>query len=219
MKPPFKCSILKNLKNKIWPTDCIKQRQIIKNYIQNIQNQILISTPPQQLRIIASHTFNIKNRIHAIDHILEKSKNDKLNKLTFKSTPLKVKKFILLNQTKFLNVSKLPIYKIIKIKISNKNKKLLNINISIDEILQYMFLNFIDVLIEDELKSEIFAYRHKRDKRMVIAAIYSKLNKIEYLEQMHISLIKIRKYSNNILYDKILKHYLFPKCYKFLLKR
>jgi hypothetical protein len=82
-----------------------------------------------------------------------------------------------------------------------------------------MFLNFIDVLIEDELKSEIFAYRHKRDKRMAIAAIYSKLNKIEYLEQMHISLIKIRKYSNNILYDKILKHYLFPKCYKFSLKR
>ena len=38
----FKRSILEDLKGEKWPTDCIKKRKAINDYVQSVQNQILL---------------------------------------------------------------------------------------------------------------------------------------------------------------------------------
>jgi retron-type reverse transcriptase len=192
---------------------------VIENYVKNVQNQILISKKNNQFNIIASHVFNIKNRIYVIDKLLKKLDDNNLDRLNCKSNFSKTQKFVLLKQTKFLNISKLTIYKKIRTIKTNKKNKLLNTNELIDKVLQNMFLNFLDVRIEDILKSEIYGFRKGRDARMIIGKVYSKLKQMKYLEQLYISSIKIKKYFNNVLQNTILKQYSFPKCYIFLLKR
>jgi hypothetical protein len=58
---------------------------------------------------------------------------------------------------------------------------------SIDKVLQRMFLNFLDVLIEEDLKPEVFAYRKRRDAGMAVASVYAKLNRAKYIEQIFFS--------------------------------
>lgn len=214
-------SILKDLKNKTWPTDCTIKRKAVKAYIQNVQNQTLIVKKKCQLNFISSHFFNIKNRIFAIDSIFNESKSRSYNQVGFRTSTSKVYKFILLNQTKLSNLSKLPQHKVILVEIprTNNHKKSLCLSMPVDKILQCMFLNFLDVIIEDKLKSNVFAFRKGRNARMAAAAVYFKLSQAQYLEQICVCSIKIKKCFDTIRHDKILEHYWFPKDYKFLLVR
>jgi retron-type reverse transcriptase len=202
-------SILKDLKNKTWPTDCTIKRKAVKAYIQNVQNQTLIVKKKCQLNFISSHFFNIKNRIFAIDSIFNESKSRSYNQVGFRTSTSKVYKFILLNQTKLSNLSKLPQHKVILVEIpkTNNHKKSLCLSMPVDKILQCMFLNFLDVIIEDKLKSNVFAFRKGRNARMAAAAVYFKLSQAQYLEQICVCSIKIKKCFDTIRHDKILEHY------------
>lgn len=55
----LKLSILNGLNSGKWPTDCIKKRKFIKNYVQSVQNQILFYDREQQLNFITKHVFDI----------------------------------------------------------------------------------------------------------------------------------------------------------------
>jgi retron-type reverse transcriptase len=80
-------------------------------------------------------------------------------------------------QTKLSNLSKLPSCKVVTVEISKteKAKRLLGISMPIDKVLQRMFLTFLDVIIEEKLKPEVFAYRKGRDAKMAVATVYSKV--------------------------------------------
>jgi RNA-directed DNA polymerase len=102
---------------------------------------------------------------------------------------------------------------------TNGSRKSLGVSMPIDKVLQHMFLNFLDVLVEEKLKPEIFAYRKGRNARMAVASVYSKLNQIKYIKQMCIRSIHIEKCFDNIFHSQIIEQYLFPKRYSFLLFR
>jgi len=98
-------------------------------------------------------------------------------------------------------------------------KRSLGISMPIDKILQRMFLNFLEVLIEEELTSEVFACRKGRDARMAVASVYVKLNRAKYIEQMCVCSVDIEKCFDNFFHDPIKKQCPFPKSYNFLLCR
>ena len=79
----FKCSILDDLKNDTWPTNCLAKRKVIKDYFKNKQNQILISKKEQQLSLIAVYVFDIRNRISAIDTVFNGSKSSNYNQVGY----------------------------------------------------------------------------------------------------------------------------------------
>ena len=116
-----------------------------------------------------------------------------------------------------MNISELPPCKIVMVEIpkANGGKKLLGISMPIDKVLQQMFLNYLDVLIEHDLKPEVFAYRKGRDARMAVASVYTKLNRTKYLEQMCLCSVDIE----NFFHHQIVEQYPFPKSYDFLLFR
>ena len=107
----------------------------------------------------------------------------------------------------------------VEIPKANGGKKSLGISMPIDKVLQQMFLHFLDVLIEEELKSEVFAYRKGRDARMAVASVYAKLNRAKYIEQMCLCSIDIEKCFDNLFHHQIMEQYPFPKSYDFLLSR
>jgi retron-type reverse transcriptase len=216
-----KRSILEDLKGGKWPTDCIIKRKAVNNYVQNVQNHILRYKKEQQLDFITSHVFDIKNRIFAIDAVFTESKSSSYGQVDYSDLTLKSHKFVLLEQTKLANVSRLPACKIIMVEIpkTSRGKKSLGISMPIDKVLQRMFLNFLDVLVEEKLKPEVFAYRKGRDARMAVASVYSKLNRAEYIEQMCICSVDIEKCFDNIFHSQIVEQYPFPKKYSFLLFR
>ena len=217
----FKCSILEDLKGDKWPTDCIIKRKAIKDYVQRVQNQILLCKGEQRLDLVAANTFDIRNRIFSIDKIFSESKSSNYGLVGYNDLILKSHKFVLLEQTKLINLSKLPPCKIVMVEIpkANGGKRSLGISMPIDKVLQRMFLNFLDVLVEDELKPEVFVYRKGRDARMAVASVYAKLNRAKYIEQMCVCSVDIEKCFDNFLHDQIIKQYPFPKSYSFLLRR
>jgi retron-type reverse transcriptase len=217
----LKRSILEDLKGEIWPTDCIKQSKFIHDYVQSIQNQILFCKREQQLDFLACHVFDIRNRIFSIDKVFNKSKSSSYNQVGYSDLNLKSHKFILLEQTKLMNLSELPSCKIVKVEIpkTNGGKRSLGISMPIDKVLQQMFLNYLDVLIEEKLKPEVFAYRKGRDARMAVASVYTKLNRIKYLKQMCLCSVDIEKCFDNFCHHQIVEQYPFPKSYAFLLFR
>jgi len=217
----YKCSILEDLKGEKWPTDCIIKRKAIKDYLQNVQNQILTYKREQRLDFIASHVFDIRNRIFAIDTVFIESKSRSYNQVGYSDLTLKAHKFVLLKQTKFTNLAKLPSCKVVMVEISmlNRDKRPFGINMPIDKVLQRMFLIFLDVLVEEKLKPEIFAYRKGRYVRMAVASAYAKLNRVKYLEQMCLCSVDIEKCFDNILHSQIIEQYPFPKSYSFLFSR
>jgi hypothetical protein len=182
----FKRSILENLKGRKWPTDCIKKRKIINDYVQSVQSQILFCKREQRLDFIIFNVFDVRNRIFSIDKVFNDSKNGSYCQVGYSDLILKYHKFDLLSQTKLINISKLPPCKIVMVEISKASgdKKSLGISMPVDKVLQQMFLNYLDVLIEEELKPEVFAYRKGRDARMAVASVYSKLSRAKYIEQM-----------------------------------
>ena len=145
----LKCSILEDLKGDKWPTDCIKKRKAINEYVQKVQNQILHCKGEQQLEFIASQMFDIRNRIFSIDKVFNDSKSSSYGQVGYSDLTLKCHKFILLEQTKLTNISKLPPCKIVMVEIpkANEGKRSLGINMPIDKVLQQMFLNFFIFLI------------------------------------------------------------------------
>ena len=217
----FKCSILEDLKGDKWPTDCIQKRKAIHQYVQKVQNQILRYKGEQQLEFIASQVFDIRNRIFSIDKVLNDSKSSSYGQVGYSDLTLKCHKFILLKQTKLTNLSKLPSCKIVMVEIpkANGGKRSLGINMPVDKVLQRMFLNFLDVLIEEDLKPEVFAYRKGRDARMAVASVYAKLNRAKYIEQICLCSIDIEKCFDNFFHHQIIEQYPFPKNYSFLLSR
>ena len=217
----FKRSILADLKGEKWPTDCIKKRKAINDYVQSVQNQILRYKGEQQLEFIASQVFDIRNRIFSINKVFNESKSSCYDQVGYSDLTLKFHKFILLKQTKLTNLSKLPPCKIVMVEIpkANGGKRLLGISMPVDKVLQRMFLNFLDVLIEGELKPEVFAYRKGRDARMAVASVYAKLNRVKYIEQMCLCSVDIEKCFDNFFHHQIIEQYPFPKNYSFLLSR
>lgn len=217
----LKCSILEDLKGNKWPTDCITKRKAIKDYVRCVQNEILLCKREQQLDLVAANVFDLRNRIISIDKIYSGSKSSSYNLVGYSDLVLKSHKFVLLEQTKLTNLSKLPPCKIVMVKIpkANGEKRSLGISMPIDKVLQRMFLNFLDVLIEDELKSEVFGYRKGRDARMAVACVYAKLTRAKYIEQMCVCSVDIEKCFDSFLHDQIKKQYPFPKSYSFLFDR
>lgn len=217
----LKRSILENLKGDKWPTDCLIKRKSINDYVQNVQNQILRCKREQRLDFIISHVFDIRNRIFSIDNVLNKAKSSSYDQVGYSDLIRKSDKFVLLKQTKLINLSKLPPCKVVMVEIpkANGGKRSLGINMPVDKVLQRMFLNFLDVLIEEELKPEVFAYRKGRDARMAVASVYAKLNRAKYLEQMCLCSVDIEKCFDNFFHHQIVEQYPFPKEYLFLLRR
>ena len=134
---------------------------------------------------------------------------------------MKSDKFVLLEQTKLTNISKLPPCIIILVEIPKANgaRRSLGISMPVDKVLQRMLLNFLDVLVEEKLKPEVFAYRKGRDARMAVASVYSKLNRAKCIKQISICSVDIEKCFDNIFHNKIVEQYPFPKRYSFLLFR
>lgn len=134
---------------------------------------------------------------------------------------MKSDKFVLLEQTKLTNISKLPPCIIVMVEIpkASRARRSLGIRMTVDKVLQRMLLNFLDVLVEEKLKPEVFAYRKGRDARMAVASVYSKLNRAKYIEQISICSVDIEKCFDNIFHNKIVEQYPFPKRYSFLLFR
>ena len=217
----FKRSILEDLKGEKWPIDCIKKRKAINDYVQSMQNQILLCKREQRLEFIASHVFDIKNRIFSIDKVFNKSKSSSYSQVGYSDLTLKSHKFILLKQTKLTSLSELPPCKVVMVEIpkANRGKRPLGISMPIDKVLQQMFLNFLDVLVEEELKPEVFAYRKGRDARMAVASVYTKLNRAKYIKQMCLCSVDIEKCFDNFFHNQIIEQYPFPESYGFLLSR
>jgi RNA-directed DNA polymerase len=107
----------------------------------------------------------------------------------------------------------------VEIPKANGSKRSLGISMPVDKVLQRMFLNFLDVLIEEELKPEVFAYRKGRDAKMAVASVYAKLNRAKYIEQMCLCSVDIEKCFDNFFHHQIIEQYPFPKNYSFLLSR
>lgn len=217
----FKHSILEDLKGGKWPADCINKRKAINDYVQSVQNQILVCKGEQRLEFIASHVFDIRNRIFSIDKVFTALKSSSYGQVGYSNLSLKSHKLILLKQSKLSNLSKLPPCKIVTVEIpkANGSRRSLGISMLVDKILQQMFLNFLDVLIEEELKPEVFAYRKGRDAKMAVASVYAKLKQAKYIKQICLCSVDIEKCFDNFLHDQIMKQYPFPKNYGFLLSR
>nr|WAK84998.1 hypothetical proteine [Amicula sp. isolate GU52X-4 cfCalB7] len=217
----FKCSILKDLNGDKWPTDCVIKRKAINDYVKCVQNQILLCKREQQLDFVAANVFDIRNRIFSIDKIFSESKSSSYGLVGYSDLILKSHKFVLLEQTKLINLLKLPLCKIVMVEISKANgeKRSIGISMPIDKVLQRMFLNLLDVLIEDELNSEVFAYRKGCDAKMAVACVYAKLNRVKYIDQICVCLVDIEKCFDNFFHDQIKKLYPFPKRYSFLICR
>lgn len=169
----------------------------------------------------ASYVFNTKNRIFAIDTIFTSHKSNNYNQVYYINSTLKIYKFILLKQTKLLNLLKLPLCKVVTLEMfkSNGNKKLFYASVLIDKVLQCMFFTFLSVFVEEKLKPKIFLYRKGCDSRITSASVYSKLNQAKYFEQICLCFGDIKKILDNVLHSQIIKQCFFPKSCNFLLLR
>jgi retron-type reverse transcriptase len=82
-----------------------------------------------------------------------------------------------------------------------------------------MFLTFLDTLIEERLKPEVFAFRKGRDVRMAVASLYFKLSRTYRTKQICVCSVNVEKCFDGILHDQIIKQYPFPRNYEYLLVR
>ena len=210
----LKRSLLKDLTVGRWPTDCIFKRLEINIQIQNIQNQILTCKKEQRLHFMASYIFDIWNRILAIHRVFLELRDIHYNDFT-----LEKHRFVLLKQTNLSNLFILPLCKgvILIVPKPGRRKKSLMVYMLLDKILQCMFFNLIDVIVEQNLKPEIFVFRKTRDFKMVVANIYWELKKYNGNKQIYFCSVDIENCFNNILHYWILKEYSFFKNYKYVL--
>ena len=122
----------------------------------------------------------------------------------------------MLYESKQSFLSKLPSCKTVMVEMpkADGSKKLLGLSMPIDKVLQQMFLNFLDVVIEKKLSTDMFAHRKGRCARSCVASAYSKLNRSLYLEDISIASFDLNKCYDNILHEKILEYYPFPPKYQ-----
>jgi len=213
--------ILDMISKNYWPTTNRVVKNSIDNWVKSNQQKINVSDSQQQLDLVSKLTFDIKNRIHSIDKVLSKGGCSNYSQVGYSNLMDRKDKFILLNESKQSLLSNLPSCKTVTVKIpkADGSKRLLGLSMPIDKVLQQMFLNFLDVLVEKQLHADMFAYRKGRDARSCVAAAYSKLNRSLYLEDISIASFDINKCFDNILHDSILNYYPFPIKYQWLLKR
>jgi len=205
--------ILDMISNNYWPTNNKIIKNFINNWVKSNQQKINVSDPQQQLELVSTLTFDIKNRIYSIDKVFNNGKCSNYNQVGYSNLNNSKDKFTLLNESKQSYLSNLPSCKTVMVEIpkTDEGKRLLGLSMPIDKILQQMFFNFTDVIIEKQLPADMFAYRKGRDIRSCVASIYSKLNRSTYLEDISIASFEIDDCFNNLLHDKILEYYPFPK--------
>ena len=213
--------ILGMISKNYWPTNNRVVKASIDNWIKSNQQKINVSDSQQQLDLVSKLVFDIKNRIYSIDKVLSKGSCSNYSQVGYSNLLDHKDKFTLLNESKQSLLSNLPPCKTVMVEIPkiDGSKKLLGLSMPIDKVLQQMFLNFLDVLVEKQLTADMFAYREGRDARACVAAAYSKLNRSLYLEDISIAVVNINKCFDNILHDSILDHYPFPIKHQWLLKR
>lgn len=213
--------ILDMISKNRWPTSNRIIKDSIKNWVKSTQHKIHVSDLQQQLELVNQLTFDIKNRIYSIDKVLSNGSCSNYNQVGYSNLEDERDKFIMLKESKQSFLSELPRCKTVMVEIpkADGSKRLLGLSMPIDKILQQMFLNFLDIIVEKQLPSGMFAYRKGRDARSCVASAYFKLNRSLYLEEISIAFFDINKCLDNILHDKILEYYPFPKQYKWLLKR
>ena len=213
--------ILDMIRKNYWPTTNRAVKNSINNWVKSNQQEINVSNSQQQLDLISKLIFDIKNRIYSIDKVLSKRGCSNYSQVGYNNLMEQKDKFIMLNESKQSFLSKLPPCKTVVVELPKVDgcKRLLGSSMPIDKVLQQMFLTFLDVLVEKQLYPDMFAYRKGRDARSCVAAAYSKLNRFLYLEDISIASLNIDKCFDNILHDKILEYYPFPKKYQWLLKR
>lgn len=210
-------AVLKCLKRGYWPADCIVKFKTIKDKIISFQNHILAYNENQKLDdLLTSYTFDIRNRIYTIEMVFINIKDN-----SYDGFALKERKLGMLKQTKMSNLSKLPPYKIIMAEMSKvgRDSKLFSVDVSIDNILQYMFLNFLNILVERKFKDKKFGCRKIIDKKGMVSSIYAVLNRNKHIQQTYINLLNLKKCVGDILHSKILKYSILPKKCNFLLLR
>lgn len=210
-------SILKDLKNEKWPTNCLKKYKTINKYVQNVQYQILNYKKKKALNFVTSQIFAIQNRIFSIDKIFNESKNNTYNSVKINRSVVKSQKFFLLKQTKLINLSKLYSHRVTLFKPSKESKRLFQIHAYLDKILQYMFLNFLDIYVKKKIQSNIFTYNREQNARWVIANIYSAFCQVSFIKHINVCSIHLEKHFNQFFHNQIIKQYPFPKNYKPLL--
>lgn len=171
-----------------------------------------VSDLQQQLELVSNLTFDIKNRIYNIDKVYSNEKGSNYNQVGYSNLIEQKDKFTILNESKQSFLAKLPFCKTVLVELPKMDgsKRLLGLSMPIDNVLQQMFLTFLDVIVEKQLFPDMYAYRKGRDARNCVAAAYSKLNHILYLEDISVASVNIEDCFGNILHDKILEYYPFP---------
>ncbi len=214
--------IVEKLNQGVWPSDDLYIRNNLDIFIRSVQSGILTREAEQQLDYIEPFIFDIKNRIHAIDTIFKSGKSISYSQAGYSDLVDKVHKFTLLTDSKYSNLSKLPVCKIVKVdipKINNNRVRSLRVSMPVDQVLQQMFLTFLDVVVEGVLKPSVFAYRKGRDGRMAVAAAYSNLNRLKYINDFCVCSVNLEHCFSGILHGVILSIFPFPVRYKSLLVR
>lgn len=204
-----------------WPTASRAVKNSIDNWVKSNQQRINVSDSQQQFDLVSKLTFDIKNRIYSIDKVLSRGGCTNYGQVGYSNLMDHKDKFIMLNESKQSLLSNLPPCKTVMVEIpkADGSRRLLGLSMPIDKVLQQMFLNFLDVLVEKQLHANLFAYRKGRDARSCVATAYSKLNQSLYLEDISIASVNIDNCFDNILHNSILDYYPFPIKYQWLLRR
>lgn len=213
----LKCSILKELHCRRWPSNSYQHKKAIRVFIKEKQKQLMLKPVKKQLNYLQNWVFDIRNRIIAVDIIAAKYNKLYTNSENKKSLGLKFDKFCLLKQTKLSQVSKLPPYKIL---VHKKNsKEICIINHPLENVLQQMFLNFLEEKVNHKLKSQRFNTNHDLDPRQLIKSIYITLRQIKNYDKIHFCKIKINICQKKQFCACIQNEYPFPYKHYHLLKR
>lgn len=216
-----KNKILKYIECDKWPTHDKGIRKYIKTYVESNVQQMLMLTKEQQLEFISKIVFDLRNRIYSIDLVRTKGKSLHYEQAGYSSLVTDDEKLEILKCTKYTNLDKLPPCKTVMVEVPKTcgGNGELGISMPVDNVLQQMVLNYLDVILEQELHPATFGFRKGRDPRMAVAAVYSKLSRIKHLDELIISSLDVNKCFDKILHSSIEECFPFPEKYKYLLKR
>jgi hypothetical protein len=98
-------------------------------------------------------------------------------------------------------------------------RKSIRVGQSLDNVLQQMFLNFLDVILEDRVSAIMFGCRKGRNVHLAVASVFFKLNRLKFFKNIFVCSIIFKNIFFDILHSIILSRFPFPKKYMTLLKR